>query len=166
MALMSQNFQPLRKETTVKIWMSQNLLFLHFLATHHRERCLCTIESRSPLEIIMAQVKFDLEQYLPLIASGKVRELYEVDAKTLLFVATDRISAYDVIMKNVSVTWLTPGSQLITQKLQFQHGSLGHPQRRVPYFSPLQGCNALRWWRSTHVSRTTGLDLGGSHGRK
>ena len=39
---------------------------------------------------------------LPLIASGKVRELYEVDPKTLLFVASDRISAYDVIMKNVS----------------------------------------------------------------
>ena len=35
------------------------------------------------------------------IASGKVREIYEIDDKTLLFVATDRISAYDVIMKNV-----------------------------------------------------------------
>lgn len=36
------------------------------------------------------------------IASGKVREIFEVDASTLLFVATDRISAYDVIMENVS----------------------------------------------------------------
>lgn len=35
------------------------------------------------------------------IAEGKVRDLYEVDSKTLLFVATDRISAYDVIMDNV-----------------------------------------------------------------
>ena len=35
------------------------------------------------------------------IASGKVREIYKVDEKTLLFVATDRISAYDVIMTNV-----------------------------------------------------------------
>ncbi|PNS19699.1 Phosphoribosylaminoimidazole-succinocarboxamide synthase [Sphaceloma murrayae] len=34
------------------------------------------------------------------IATGKVREIYEVDSKVLLFVATDRISAYDVIMKN------------------------------------------------------------------
>ncbi|KAH6677658.1 putative phosphoribosylaminoimidazole-succinocarboxamide synthase [Halenospora varia] len=34
------------------------------------------------------------------IATGKVRELYEVDKDTLLFVATDRISAYDVIMGN------------------------------------------------------------------
>jgi len=37
---------------------------------------------------------------LPKIATGKVRELYEVDEKTLLFVASDRISAYDVIMEN------------------------------------------------------------------
>jgi phosphoribosylaminoimidazole-succinocarboxamide synthase len=37
---------------------------------------------------------------LPKIAEGKVRDLYDVDSKTLLFVATDRISAYDVIMDN------------------------------------------------------------------
>ena len=35
---------------------------------------------------------------LPHVASGKVREIYEVDASHLLFVATDRISAYDVIL--------------------------------------------------------------------
>ncbi|KAK4609125.1 Phosphoribosylaminoimidazole-succinocarboxamide synthase [Fulvia fulva] len=34
------------------------------------------------------------------IASGKVREIFEVDEETLLFVATDRISAYDVILEN------------------------------------------------------------------
>jgi phosphoribosylaminoimidazole-succinocarboxamide synthase len=32
------------------------------------------------------------------IASGKVREIYEIDEQHLLFVATDRISAYDVIL--------------------------------------------------------------------
>lgn len=32
------------------------------------------------------------------LASGKVREIYEIDDKRLLFVATDRISAYDVIL--------------------------------------------------------------------
>ncbi|RWA18178.1 phosphoribosylaminoimidazole-succinocarboxamide synthase [Mycolicibacterium brumae DSM 44177] len=32
------------------------------------------------------------------LASGKVRELYEVDEHTLLFVASDRISAYDYIL--------------------------------------------------------------------
>ena len=34
------------------------------------------------------------------VASGKVREIFELDANTLLFVATDRISAYDVILAN------------------------------------------------------------------
>ena len=34
----------------------------------------------------------DLQHYLPLVASGKVREIYELDRLTLLFVATDRIS--------------------------------------------------------------------------
>ena len=32
------------------------------------------------------------------LASGKVREIYEIDRDQLLFVATDRISAYDVIL--------------------------------------------------------------------
>ncbi|HZD24143.1 MAG TPA: phosphoribosylaminoimidazolesuccinocarboxamide synthase [Acidimicrobiia bacterium] len=35
---------------------------------------------------------------LPHIASGKVREIYEIDSEHLLFVATDRISAYDVVL--------------------------------------------------------------------
>lgn len=33
------------------------------------------------------------------VASGKVREIYEIDADTLLLVATDRISAYDHILQ-------------------------------------------------------------------
>jgi phosphoribosylaminoimidazole-succinocarboxamide synthase len=35
---------------------------------------------------------------LPHVASGKVREIYEADPEHYLFVATDRISAYDVIL--------------------------------------------------------------------
>lgn len=42
----------------------------------------------------------NLDGILPLIARGKVRDIYEVDPKTLLFVATDRISAYDCSMSN------------------------------------------------------------------
>lgn len=42
----------------------------------------------------------ELDGVLPLVARGKVRDIYQVDNQTLLFVATDRISAYDVIMKN------------------------------------------------------------------
>ena len=36
---------------------------------------------------------------LPLLRRGKVREVYEVDDATLLLVASDRVSAFDVIMK-------------------------------------------------------------------
>lgn len=35
---------------------------------------------------------------LPLLARGKVRDVYAVDARTLLIVATDRISAFDSIL--------------------------------------------------------------------
>jgi phosphoribosylaminoimidazole-succinocarboxamide synthase len=35
---------------------------------------------------------------LPLLRRGKVREVYEVDAHHLLLVASDRISAFDVVM--------------------------------------------------------------------
>ncbi|KAA8645643.1 phosphoribosylaminoimidazolesuccinocarboxamide synthase [Aspergillus tanneri] len=49
---------------------------------------------------MFALTNTDLQGALPLIARGKVRDLYEIDAKTLLFVASDRISAYDVIMEN------------------------------------------------------------------
>ena len=37
---------------------------------------------------------------LPLLTSGKVRDLYTLSPTTLLFVASDRISAYDVILSN------------------------------------------------------------------
>jgi phosphoribosylaminoimidazole-succinocarboxamide synthase len=35
---------------------------------------------------------------LPLIARGKVRDIYQIDEQHLLFVTTDRISAFDVIL--------------------------------------------------------------------
>jgi len=39
---------------------------------------------------------------LKLLSRGKVRDVYETsDPNALLFVATDRISAYDVILNNV-----------------------------------------------------------------
>ena len=48
----------------------------------------------------MCLASTNLDGILPLVARGKVRDLYKVDENTLLFVATDRISAYDVIMNN------------------------------------------------------------------
>ena len=51
----------------------------------------------------MALTTTELHGSLPLVARGKVRDIYAVpdDPSALLFVATDRISAYDVVMKNV-----------------------------------------------------------------
>ncbi|KAJ4373922.1 Bifunctional purine biosynthetic protein ade1 [Neocucurbitaria cava] len=45
-------------------------------------------------------VNIDIQGKLPKVASGKVRDLYAIDDDKLLFVASDRISAYDVIMDN------------------------------------------------------------------
>jgi phosphoribosylaminoimidazole-succinocarboxamide synthase len=42
----------------------------------------------------------DLSALYKPLAKGKVRDLYELDALSLLFIATDRISAYDVILDN------------------------------------------------------------------
>lgn len=39
-----------------------------------------------------AVLETDLRAHLQLIANGKVREIYELDESTLLFVTTDRIS--------------------------------------------------------------------------
>jgi phosphoribosylaminoimidazole-succinocarboxamide synthase len=36
---------------------------------------------------------------LPLVRRGKVREVYEIDADRLLIVASDRVSAFDVVMR-------------------------------------------------------------------
>lgn len=48
----------------------------------------------------MALTTTSLNGALPLTTRGKVRDLYKVDDNTLLFVATDRISAFDVTMSN------------------------------------------------------------------
>jgi phosphoribosylaminoimidazole-succinocarboxamide synthase len=39
-----------------------------------------------------------------LLASGKVRDIYALDARHLLFVTTDRVSAFDVVMKE-GIPW-------------------------------------------------------------
>ncbi|MEO5813948.1 MAG: phosphoribosylaminoimidazolesuccinocarboxamide synthase [Gemmatimonadaceae bacterium] len=61
---------------------------------------------------------------LPLLRSGKVREVYEVGADRLLLVASDRVSAFDVVMKErvpykgavltqMTAWWLRQFAQLV-----------------------------------------------------
>ena len=59
---------------------------------------------------------------LPLVAQGKVRDNYAVGADRLLMVATDRLSAFDVVMGEG-----IPGKgALLTQMAMFWFGRLGH----------------------------------------
>ena len=56
------------------------------------------------------------------IYSGKVRDLYEIDDKTMLIVASDRLSAFDVILPEP-----IPGKgQILTQISNFWFGKLAH----------------------------------------
>jgi phosphoribosylaminoimidazole-succinocarboxamide synthase len=47
-----------------------------------------------------SQMELLTESHLPLklVASGKVRDIYEVDDDHLLLITTDRVSAFDVVM--------------------------------------------------------------------
>src|SRR3989475_4634745 len=47
------------------------------------------------LDSVLLQTDFP---ELPLHASGKVRDVYRLDSDRLLFVATDRISAFDYVL--------------------------------------------------------------------
>jgi hypothetical protein len=70
-----------------------------------------------------ATTNIDIQGKLPKVASGKVRDLYAIDDDTLLFVASDRISAYDVIMENVS-SIITESQELPLIKMP------GYPRER------------------------------------
>ncbi|KAI5964986.1 ADE1 [Candida margitis] len=63
----------------------------------------------------MSLTETNLDNTLPLLGRGKVRDIYQIDPSTLLFVATDRISAYDVIMEN----GITEKGKLLTKLSEF-----------------------------------------------
>ena len=59
---------------------------------------------------------------LPLLHRGKVRDIYAVDARHLLIVQTDRLSAFDVILPSP-----IPGKgEMLTTLSNFWFGKLGH----------------------------------------
>ena len=57
---------------------------------------------------------------LPLLRKGKVREVYEVDAGHLLLVASDRVSAFDVVMREA----IPHKGAVLTQLSAFWFGRL------------------------------------------
>ena len=61
---------------------------------------------------------------LPLVASGKVREIYQLDEQRLLIVASDRVSTYDVVhptpipdkgavLTGISAFWFTRAASIV-----------------------------------------------------
>lgn len=59
---------------------------------------------------------------LKLLARGKVRDNYEVDARRMLMIATDRLSAFDVVMGEP-----IPGKgEILTRMAMFWFGRLAH----------------------------------------
>jgi len=59
---------------------------------------------------------------LPLIHQGKVRDIYDIDANTMLLIATDRLSAFDVILP----TPIQDKGAILTEIANFWFEKLGH----------------------------------------
>ena len=90
---------------------------------------------------------------LRLVARGKVRELYEVDADQLLLVASDRLSAYDVVLPTpvpdkgavltgLSVWWFGQLADLVpTHLVTARTGE--YPDVLQPHAAALQGRSML-----------------------
>jgi hypothetical protein len=77
--------------------------------------------SLSPTER-MAEVltSTDLSHYFKLLSRGKVRDLYEVNDETVLFVATDRVSAFDVVSHSQVIKMNYTKIRIRFSKMAFQ----------------------------------------------
>ena len=89
----------------------------------------------------------------PLIARGKVRDIYGIDDDTLLLVATDRMSAFDVIMaeaipykgvvlNQISLFWLDMMKNLVPNHLK-ESTADKFPSGLAPYADMLEGRSML-----------------------
>ena len=85
----------------------------------------------------------------PLLSRGKVRDIYEIDPQTLLIVTTDRMSAFDVIMKEpipykgvvlnqITLYWMNAFSDLVSNHL-LATDVRDFPAALAPYAADLEG---------------------------
>jgi phosphoribosylaminoimidazole-succinocarboxamide synthase len=98
---------------------------------------------------------------LPLVRRGKVREVYAVDADTLLLVASDRVSAFDVVMREpvpykgavltqLSAFWFQRLSHVIAS--HFLSADADEVVARIPALEPVRPALS---GRAMLVRRTT-----------
>ena len=89
----------------------------------------------------------------PLVSRGKVRDIYEIGSDTLLIVTTDRMSAFDVIMKEpvpykgvvlnqISLFWMGRFAHLVKSHL-IEHDIDRFPEELRAYRSMLEGRSVL-----------------------
>lgn len=94
----------------------------------------------------------EIKEY-PLLARGKVRDIYEIDADTLLLVTTDRMSAFDVIMSRpipykgvvlnqITLFWMDKFKHIIPNHL-ITADIKDYPAKLRPYADELEGRSAL-----------------------
>ncbi len=94
----------------------------------------------------------NIKEY-PLISRGKVRDIYEIDASTLLIVTTDRMSAFDVIMNEpvpykgvilnqITIFWMNTFEDIIANHLVATDVK-DFPAPLAPYADELEGRSVL-----------------------
>lgn len=94
----------------------------------------------------------DITEY-PLISRGKVRDIYEIDANTLLLVTTDRMSAFDVIMNEpipykgvvlnqITLFWMDMFKDILPNHL-IAHDVAEFPAPLQKYAEELEGRSVL-----------------------
>ena len=90
----------------------------------------------------------NIKEY-PLIAKGKVRDIYEIDAETLMLVTTDRMSAFDVIMSRpipykgvvlnqITLFWMEKFKSLVPNHI-LSADAKDLPAKLAPYADELEG---------------------------
>lgn len=92
--------------------------------------------------------KTDIIVY-PLLSRGKVRDIYEIDDRTLLIVTTDRMSAFDVVLKEpvpykgvilnkITLFWLKKFEDIIHNHI-LESDINRFPQKLDPWKDELEG---------------------------
>ncbi len=100
---------------------------------------------------------------LPLVRRGKVREVYQVDPDTLLLVASDRVSAFDVVLREpvphkgavltqLSAFWFERLAHVISS--HFLSADADEIVARIPSLEPFRGAVTDR---AMLVRRTTAV---------
>ncbi len=92
--------------------------------------------------------RVDIKEY-PLVARGKVRDIYELSPDTLLMITTDRMSAFDVVMaepipykgvvlNSITLFWMEKFSHLVKNHL-LEYDVKRFPKALQPYADMLHG---------------------------